>query len=280
MRAFVGASLVLLAVGCSETQVSHHIPEPVVIEPAVPMTHDFAVPVLMYHRITDLTPEESRSPLLRDLSVSPADFEEQLKFLRENDFVFLHVSDVERALREGKPLPERAVAITMDDGYQDNFSQALPLLQKYEAKATVFMVTNNFGRAARLSWPEAKEMHKQKVSFESHSVSHPDLTAISDGQLWDELVDSKHILETGLGIEVRSIAYPAGAYDSDVVAAVERAGYFAGWKKGGGPVMPGNSAELYELPRIRVHGQTDLEKFKARVMSGVYIIAEQRSRDS
>lgn len=245
------------------------------LEPVVPMTREFAVPVLMYHRICDLTPRERQSPLMRDLTVSPKDFEEQIRFLKENGFVFLHATDVAAALERGTPLPKKAVALTMDDGYRDNFTDALPILKQYGVKATVFMVTNNFDRPDRLCWSDVFEMNRHRVAFESHTVSHPDLRVVSDAQLRDELVRSKQILEGGLGKPVTSLAYPAGAFDKRVVLAAEQAGYFSAWKKGGGPVRPGDAADPFLLPRIRVHGRTDLEKFRARVMSGVYVIEEE-----
>lgn len=277
MRALLILGLAAIVAGCDAPE----LPEPAAKQPekpAVRMTKDFAVPVLMYHRICDLTSTESKSPLLRDLSVSPADFEAQLKYLKENGFTFLHVSDVERALSEGDALPEKAVAITMDDGYQDNFIKALPLLEKYEAKATIFMVTSNFEKPARLNWDQAKQMVVNDVSFESHTVSHPDLTTLQGDQLKFELAESKSILEKGLNRPVRSIAYPAGQYNDLVVIATEEAGYFTGWKKGGGPVLPSNYGDPYRLPRIRIHGQTDIEKFKQRVTSGVSIINESKPR--
>src|SRR5579871_1713792 len=108
---------------------------------SVPSTPQFAVPVLMYHRIADLTPEEMHSPLMRDLTVSPAHFDQQVRYLAENGFTFLLARDVEEALQQGGSLPEKAVAITMDDGYKDNFEQAFPILRKYNALATLFLVT-------------------------------------------------------------------------------------------------------------------------------------------
>jgi len=104
----------------SSSIVAHAIPTAPMVLPErrrvpVPMTVAFAVPVLMYHRISDLTPQEAKSPLLRDLTVSPTHFEEQMKYLVDHGFTFLLASDVEVAVREHRPLPERAVAITMDD---------------------------------------------------------------------------------------------------------------------------------------------------------------------
>lgn len=241
------------------------------------MTRDFAVPVLMYHRVCDLTEAEERNQLVRDLTVSPADFEAQVKYLRDTGFTFLHISEIQDALRNGQPLPVKAVAITLDDGYRDNFTHAFPILEKYGAKATVFMVTNNFGRPARLSWDDARAMNARAVAFESHSVSHPDLTTVSNEQLRTEVVDSKSILERGLGQRITSLAYPAGAFDSRVELALQAAGYDAGWKKGGGAVLPSDRNRPYQLPRIRVHGRTDLEKFIDRVESGVRQMAMRRT---
>jgi peptidoglycan/xylan/chitin deacetylase (PgdA/CDA1 family) len=281
MRAVYLVGACLLVTGCSGPGVQRLVESrPVAAsEPNVRMTRNFAVPVLMYHRICELTSREEKSPLMRDLTVSPADFEAQLRYLKDNDFTFLHATEVADALRDGKALPEKAVAITMDDGYRDNFTDALPLLKKYGAKATVFMVTNNFDKPDRLSWLNVLEMNRAKVEFESHTVSHPDLRKVGDKQLWDELVRSKQILEVGLSEPVTSLAYPAGEFDDRVVAMTEQAGYLSAWKKGGGPVRPENGASPLLLPRIRVHGRTDLEKFRSRVMSGVYLIDDER-RDS
>ena len=147
------------------------------------MSSAFAVPVLMYHRINNLNDHEARSPLMRDLTVPPPDFEEQVKYLAENGFTFLLASQVEEAVRRGEPLPERSVAITMDDGYEDNFEKAFPILQKYHGCATVFMVTNNFERPERLSWTEARAMRDGGVGWGSHTVSHADLTTLPNDQI-------------------------------------------------------------------------------------------------
>ncbi|MEZ5163649.1 MAG: polysaccharide deacetylase family protein [Fimbriimonadaceae bacterium] len=274
MRAWILLPIVCVATGCATA------PEPVVVKepfgppaPEIAMTQDFAIPVLMYHRVCDLTPEEAKSPILRDLSVSPKDFEQQVVLMKQEGFTFLHVSEIEKALIEGKPLPEKAVAITLDDGYRDNFTEAFPILKKYNVKATIFMVTNNFDRPNRLSWSDARTMNSQAVSFQSHTVSHPDLTLASDEALRHELVESKLILEKGLDSTVTSVAYPAGAFDRRVSIAAEDAGYLAAWKKGGGTVQPYCAANPYELPRIRVHGRTDIDKFRQRLMSGTEILA-------
>lgn len=235
------------------------------------MTHQFAVPVLMYHRVAKLTPEERKSRLMRDLTVDPETFREQVRFLKDEGFTFLHVSEVQDALRQGLPLPRKAVAITFDDGYRDNFTEAFPILQEFGAKATVFMVSKNFDRPERIHWTDAFAMKAGEVAFESHSVSHPDLTVIGREALRHELEESKRVIEDGLGSQVTALAYPAGAFNQTVEVALASAGYLSRWKKGGGPVEPRNSQNMYQLPRVRIHGRTHMDKFVARAKSGVYV---------
>ena len=263
-RAWLVSAFLFTAAGCREVPVA--VRE---IKPTPPKTtRNFAVPVLMYHRVCDLTPSEQKSPLSRDLTVSPADFEDQVRYLSENGFTFLLAGDVEEALREGRELPEKAVAITLDDGYQDNFTNAFPILRKYGAKATIFVVTNNIGRPARLTWRDMLEMAPAGVGYGSHSITHPDLTSLGLDALRFELRESKRILESRLPEQITSIAYPAGRYDDTVVVEARSAGYLAAWKKGGGPVEPSHAGEPFLLPRVRVHGKTSMQDFHRKVWSG------------
>ncbi len=230
----------------------------------VATTKQFAVPVLMYHRIDNLDENEQRSPLLCDLTVSPADFERQVKFLVENGYSVLLASEVERAVQEGRELPEKAVCITLDDGYKDNFEQAFPVLLKYKVPATVFLVTNNFGRPDRLSWNDVLEMRaKAGFGYGSHTVHHYDLTSLDQATLDYELAESKRLIEFKIQDKVTSVAYPAGCYNDFVKERAKIAGYVAGWKKGGGVVTP--EEDMLMLPRVRVSGRTSLSDFQRKV---------------
>ena len=275
MRAVLVSLAVCLVAGCAVETVDK-VTRVTVPEPVVAMTDDFAVPVLMYHRVNTLTSREERSPLMRDLTVSPSDFEEQIRTLKEQGFTFLLASQVEDAVRNHKPLPVKAVAITLDDGYKDNFDVALPILRKYDVPATVFVVTDSMGKPERLSWANVTLMHGEGVGFGSHTVHHYDLTTLKETDLDFELRESKRVLEVRLQEPVDDIAYPSGQYNDAVMARAQVAGYLAGWKKGGGPVRPGDQPLM--LPRVRVHGKTDMADFKRKVMSGVYVLAMERER--
>jgi peptidoglycan/xylan/chitin deacetylase (PgdA/CDA1 family) len=221
----------------------------------------------MYHRIDDLSEREKQSPLMRDLTVSPKDFEEQIRYLKSQGFVFLLAREVEEAVDRGEPLPEKAVAITMDDGYLDNFEQAFPILRRNDVPATIFVVTGAMGRPNHLTGGQIALMNQQSVGFGSHSVTHPDLTKLPLPRLDYELVESKAQIERRLGEPISAVAYPAGCYNQTVADRAKAAGYLAGWKKGGGTVRPGE--DMLMLPRVRVSGRTDLAAFKRKVWGGV-----------
>lgn len=252
-------------------------PEPAVTaEPPPPApltvktTRDFAVPVLMYHRVSPLTEAEAQNPLTRDLTVLPEDFEAQIRFLADEGYALLSVYDVQRALLEREPLPEKAVAITLDDGYRDNFEHAFPILRRYGASATVFLVQKTVGDARHLDWRQIRQMRIGGVRYGSHSATHADLTTLDDSALESELLGSRRFLEAGLLEPVTSLAYPAGRFDDRVAEAAREFGYLTAWKKGGGPVRPGD--DLLRLPRVRVHGKTDMRDFRRKVSSGVWAL--------
>jgi len=208
--------------------------------------------------------------LVSDLTVSPADFESQMKYLKDQGFTFLLASQVEDAVKTGKSLPEKSIAITLDDGYHDNFEYARPILKKYGICATIFVVTSVVGDAKHMSWPEIREMHRNPMGYGSHTVTHPDLTRLALDDLDYELRESKRVLESHLLERISAVAYPSGQYNNLVAARTQAAGYQAGWKKGGGPVTP--NADRYLLPRVRVHGRTTEADFNRKVWSGQYVV--------
>src|SRR5713226_670747 len=137
---FCGAMLlVMYSVQPAQTP-TRPLPPPAGIGPSEPLpTPAFAVPVLMYHRVAELPPEPG--PLSRDLTVSPLDFERQVRYLVQNRYVILTAGQVERAVRFGLPLPVHSVALTLDDGYGDDFTEAFPILGRYGLDGTLFLVT-------------------------------------------------------------------------------------------------------------------------------------------
>jgi peptidoglycan/xylan/chitin deacetylase (PgdA/CDA1 family) len=230
------------------------------------MTRDFAVPVLMYHHVGEIPSGASHRRLLEDLTVSTADFERQMRCLVDNGFAVIPASRVAQAVRDGGALPAKAVAITFDDGYQDVFDNAFPILRKYRLPATLFVVTGTVGTPGHVTWDELRAMAGQGIECGSHTVNHLDLTTLSSEQVAFQLVESRREIREMLGNRTLDFAYPAGEYNGSVVAQVRREGYHAAWRKEGGPVKPGD--DLYLLPRMRVSGREAPESFCRTVGTG------------
>jgi peptidoglycan/xylan/chitin deacetylase (PgdA/CDA1 family) len=248
-----------------------HVQHPTVPPPTLPplpvsppqktatLVADWSVPVLMYHRVADLSAKERTDRIMRDLAVPPAMFEQQLQYLDTHGFTVLSLEELREAIALRTPLPLKAVAFTFDDGYEDNYTQAYPLLKKHQMPATVFVVMDTMGTQGHLTWEEASEMAAHGVSIGSHTISHPDLEKLAPEKVKMELRKSREALMQHLTSPALQLAYPSGDYNADTMLAARDAGYTAAWRVGGGPVTP--SADLMQLPRIRISGTGSLKRF-------------------
>lgn len=169
----------------------------------------------MYHLISDDAPNEGGY-----LYVRPREFEEQLRIIEEHGVKTVFAKDV----MEGGT--EKRIAITFDDGYEDNYYVMFPILKKYGIKATVFLIADYIGTEGYLTEPQIKEMAESGlVRFESHTCSHS-LMNITDGAiLFHELLDSKNRIEEITGERVVCLAYPCGVYGKEAVKAAVECGY-------------------------------------------------------
>lgn len=183
------------------------------------------VPVFMYHSIAPWHAGMSR--VQRDLTVEPAVFEEQMRHLKENGFTAVRLEALVDHLLRGTPLPEKPVVLTFDDGWDNQYRFALPILVKYGHQATFFVTTDFLGHGRFLTWPQLKEMESRGMSIGSHTMSHPFLARLSDPRVRREVEGSKTALEKFLGHPVRTFAYPYGSYNNRVASAVRAAGYDA-----------------------------------------------------
>ena len=226
-------------------------------------TQDFSVPVLMYHRVDTLDAKERGNRLLADLTVSPGEFGQQVDWLSSHGYTILPLRQIEDAVRLGKRLPLHAVALTFDDGYEDNYTQAFPILRRRHVPATIFIVANTVGTPKHLTWRQTAEMEKAGIAFGSHGMDHVDLTHLSMAMLDKELRGSRQVLGKRLLNPVTDIAYPAGRVNAEVMVRGKADGYLAGWGKSGGPVH--KNSPMLDLPRIRVSGGMSLRGFASMI---------------
>lgn len=200
------------------------------------------IPVLNYHKVDNMN---------ISLSLTPAEFEDQIRYLAENDYHSITPDQLMGYLKYGRPLPENPVLITFDDGYLDNYLNAYPILKKYGFTATVFLVTDLVGHDGRfMTWDQVREMQKNGFVFGSHTVNHLPLTKMNSDQALAELTGSSAAMERELGVKPRYFAYPTGAYNLKLEELVRQAGYRAAFTIRYGQV--GLESDPYALERIPI----------------------------
>ena len=190
-----------------------------------------SIPVLMYHRVV---PDSGQQPV-HGIWVRESAFARQLESLHQRGFNAITFREYDLFLQGEKPLPRRPIILTFDDGYADNYTIVLPLLQKYRFGAVIYAVTADDRRtnfwdkeetpAPLLTHARLQELHRSGIEIGSHTVTHPRLTEVDAGIARSEIANSKKRLEEILGTEVISFAYPYGALNSSVKEMVAEAGY-------------------------------------------------------
>lgn len=221
-------------------------------------------PILMYHEIS-----ASPDTAFGRLAVTPQAFETQLKSLVKNGFTTFTASAIAAALATGTPLPERAVALTFDDGFADFHERVLPLLRQHGCTATLFVTTGwiaDVGRRAAgrrpgrmLTWSQIVEAAADGIEIGAHSHGHPELDQLGRKELRAELTVSKRLLEDALGTSVTGLAYPFGYSNAAVRHAALEAGYAYACAVGNAMASPQHGP--LALPRLTVKASTSEDAF-------------------
>ncbi len=206
-----------------------------------PIDSSASVIALCYHEIDD----NSKS---KALSISVAEFEHEMKEIKDDGFAVIGMQDFLAWRRGEKNIPHKSCLITIDDGWISAYKNAWPILKKYNYPFTLFIYIDYVGTGGRsMSWDQLGEMRDAGVDIESHTFSHSSLkspgalvdrvthekvmkdvaTLGVDGWLHKEIVESKEFLEKRLGIKTNVFAYPYGKYTEKAIALVKSAGYEA-----------------------------------------------------
>jgi len=209
--------------------------------------------ILTYHSIS-----QGDSPL----KTSPELFAEQMEWLRDNARV-VSLSEIVAALASRRPLPERAVVLTFDDGFQDFYVSAAPLLHRWGLPATVFLATGYCGRTNAwpgqpdwvdqeplLDWQQVAELARQGFSFGAHSISHAVLTRLPVVEAQREIIQCKVQIEERVGQPVEFFCYPYGRWNPAVRSMVNQ-NYKGACATVARVINPGS--DLFALPRADSH---------------------------
>ncbi|WP_105117894.1 polysaccharide deacetylase family protein [Streptococcus suis] len=221
------------------------------------------LPILMYHAIHVMAPEEEANA---NLIVDPVTFESHLKALQEAGYYTLSPEEAYKVLTENVlPAGKKVVWLTFDDSLWDFYSHAYPLLKQYQMKATNNVITGftEYEQAGHLTIEQIKEMQAAGLSFQGHTVNHPDLEYSSIETQTDELTASKAYLDSQLNQETIAIAYPGGRYSADTIALTEQTGYKLGVTTNNG--LASASDGLLTLNRVRILPTTTAENLLAEI---------------
>ena len=235
--------------------------------------------ILMYHMVSF----HKKNAKFNGLRVEPIEFEKQIKYLVENNWNFFTMSEL---IEKKENLPKKSISITFDDGYEDNFTNAFPILKKYNVKATIYIVFDRHGR----EWSskrkeknssgelvnEPKLLDEQIIELldsglleiGSHTMTHDNLPTLNKEQKINEIKNSKIEIEKRFNIRCNSFCYPFGLYDEEDIKIVKDCGYTNATitKKGIDDI---SKSDEFELKRITVSGKDNMIAFKIKLKRGL-----------
>lgn len=213
------------------------------------------VKVFMYHHVGPLP--DKADEIRKGLTVSEQEFEQQIKYLSEQGYKIMSLAKLDEAISK-KNLPKKVVVATFDDGYDDNYNYALPILKRYGAAGTFFIIAGKVGKSEYMNEDQVKEISNAGNEIGSHSVNHPSLEKYRGETLKGELVKSKQTLEELISKPVISFCYPAGKYNDQTIVAVKDAGYkYAVTTRSSTGIL--NMEKLFEIPRYRISSGRNIE---------------------
>ncbi len=236
-------------------------------------TRQLPVPILLYQNIS------SSNPLLKT-SLHPELFAAHMACLRENGYTPITVTQLAQAMIDyTSRLPRRPIVLTFDNGLVDFYTEALPVLKKFEFPATLYISTSSVGCSGRwasrgresnertLSWEEIGRLCLNGIECGAHGHRHIRLGGLSRRAAWDEITHSKMEFQRHLGRSVSTFAYPDGYGSKRSRQLVQQAGYTSACTTRQGSNQDGN--DRFSLARIPIMNGTDIPALRC-------LLVEQR----
>lgn len=240
----------------------HSYREQSVIAPPVPPK----ILILMYHKVNS---DPDGGGL--GLRVTKENFEQQMVLLKKLGYQSINPDELLDYLEGKGDMWPKAVVLTFDDGYQDNYTVARPIMLKQDFRATIFVVSNRIGKMNTWDVIKGRTVNQLMTKKEldtmlaegfwvgAHTQNHNKLGEVPITQAKEEILGSKEALEKIFNIKVKYFCYPYGSYNKQIVDLVRANGYRAGFTTAQGQVARGDN--VYTLKRIRITGHYNLQQF-------------------
>lgn len=249
-------------------------------------TKHYEMPVIMYHRVIKNTDEAG----VHGIYVKTSTFEKHLKYLKKHNYQTVTFADLaNNNYKKRFDRGNKFVILSFDDGYEDNYKYAFPLLKKYGFKAVIYLLSDldyNKWDVDVLENPEQEfklmnkdmisEMQKYGIEFGGHTKTHPKLATIDIEDAKKEIFESKEKLEKKLNKKLVSFAYPYGNMNEDVKNIVKEAGYEFAVATDSGDIS--FSTDLFKIRRIGIFSTNSFLTFKRKVSGRYNFIKIKRER--
>ncbi|MEP7355924.1 MAG: polysaccharide deacetylase family protein [Anaerolineales bacterium] len=222
-------------------------------------TRPVRLPILMYHYVEPWPADADE--IRQGLTVRPEDFAAQMAYLHDHGYVTVSLYDLADAVALGRPLPEKALVLTFDDGYRSLVDQAVPVMKPYGYTGTVFVITQLMDDElpAYLTWPQAEALYAQGWKIEPHTKTHEELAGRDrDFQLY-QMLGSIQTVQAHIGRQPRFLAYPSGKRDDLTLALAGELNLWGAVTVDFGRVH--RWQDRYEMTRVRVSGTAALSDF-------------------
>ena len=213
----------------------------------------FRVPILMYHYVEYV--QDKKDTIRQALNINPYVFEQQVKTLSDAGYTFMTAKELGEVLDGKNQMPKNPILLTFDDGHWDFYTDVLPILKKYNAKATSYIITGFIGGSDFMNQEQIRGIiDSGLVDVGAHTVHHVSLKKQPLLRVQTEVADSKAMLENTFHIRVVSFAYPNGAFDMQAVQVLKDSGFSTAVS-----TVPGvdqNQNNRFFLYRLRPGGRT------------------------
>lgn len=195
-------------------------------EPILPVIADAAtilsrpeVPILCYHQVRDYKPSDSKTA--KDYIVPVAAFRDQMKLLADSGYHAILPGQLHEYLITGKALPNKPMLITFDDTRLDQFTAALPELNKYGFKAAFFIMTVALGKPGYMSKEQVKQLADEGHTIGSHTYDHKNVKTYTVDDWVEQVQKPSKQLQTITGKPVEYFAYPFGLWNKEAIAKLK-----------------------------------------------------------